>query len=68
MVKWYEIKKGSKVLDPSKGGCVFYDNLPTSCIKEYCETYIVKQEEIEKWIGVLCPRSSHSDSDFEPRV
>ena len=37
MIKLCKIKNGSKVLDPSKGGGVFYDNLPTNCIKDYCE-------------------------------
>ena len=37
MIKLCKIKAGSKVLDPSKGGGVFYDNLPTNCIKEYFE-------------------------------
>ena len=37
MIKLCKIKKDSKVLDPSKGGGVFYDNLPTNCIKDYCE-------------------------------
>ncbi len=37
MIKLCKTKKGSKVLDPSKGGWVFYDNLPTNCIKDYCE-------------------------------
>ena len=37
MIKSCKIKSGSKVLDPSKGGGVFYDNLPTNCIKDYCE-------------------------------
>ena len=37
MIKLCKIKSGSKVLDPSKGGGVFYDNLPTNCIKDYCE-------------------------------
>jgi type I restriction-modification system DNA methylase subunit len=37
MIKLCKIKNGSKVLDPSKGGGVFYDNLPNNCIKDYCE-------------------------------
>ena len=37
MIKLCKIKKGEKVLDPSKGGGVFYDNFPKNCIKDYCE-------------------------------
>jgi hypothetical protein len=37
MIKLCKIKTDSKVLDPSKGGGVFYDNLPTNDIKDYCE-------------------------------
>ena len=37
MSKLCNIKAGSKVLDPSKGGGVFYNNLPSNCIKDYCE-------------------------------
>ena len=37
MIEFCEIKEGDKVLDPSKGGGVFYDNLPKNCIKSYCE-------------------------------
>jgi len=37
MIEMCEIKKGDKVLDPSKGGGVFYNNFPTYCIKDYCE-------------------------------
>ena len=31
------IQEGMKVLDPSKGGGIFYDNLPDKYIKDYCE-------------------------------
>ena len=36
MIDFCDIKPADKVLDPSKGGGVFYDNLP-DCIKDYCE-------------------------------
>jgi len=36
MIDLCNIKPNDKVLDPSKGAGVFYDNLP-SCIKDYCE-------------------------------
>ena len=36
MIDMCEIKPEDKVLDPSKGGGIFYDNLP-ECIKSYCE-------------------------------
>jgi CRISPR/Cas system endoribonuclease Cas6 (RAMP superfamily) len=37
MIRLCKIKTGSNVLDPSKGCGVFYDNLPTNFIKDYCE-------------------------------
>ena len=37
MIEMCNIQEGMKVLDPSKGGGVFYDNLPDNCIKDYCE-------------------------------
>jgi hypothetical protein len=37
MIEMCEIKEGSTFLDPSKGGGIFYDNLPSICIKDYCE-------------------------------
>lgn len=37
MISLCDIKEGEIVLDPSKGGGVFYDNLPSNCIKKYCE-------------------------------
>jgi len=36
MIELCEITPDMKVLDPSKGGGVFYDNLPP-CEKDYCE-------------------------------
>jgi hypothetical protein len=36
MIDFCNIKKDMSVLDPSKGGGVFYDNLP-ECKKDYCE-------------------------------
>lgn len=36
MISLCDIQPEEKVLDPSKGGGVFYDNLPP-CNKEYCE-------------------------------
>tara|TARA_R110001592_G_scaffold305669_1_gene578292 strand:+ start:399 stop:1004 length:606 start_codon:yes stop_codon:yes gene_type:complete len=36
MIDLCDIKPNDKVLDPSKGGGVFYDNLP-ECNKDYCE-------------------------------
>lgn len=36
MIEACNIKPNMKVLDPSKGGGVFYDNLP-KCNKDYCE-------------------------------
>ncbi len=36
MIDMCEITDNMKVLDPSKGGGVFYDNLP-NCKKDYCE-------------------------------
>ncbi len=37
MIEMCNIKENDKVLDPSKGAGVFYDNLPINCIKSYCE-------------------------------
>ena len=37
MIEMCNIQEGMKVLDPSKGGGVFYDNFPNNCIKDYCE-------------------------------
>jgi len=37
MIDMCDIKENDKVLDPCKGGGVFYDNLPDNCIKSYCE-------------------------------
>tara|TARA_R110000772_G_scaffold4432_1_gene15778 strand:- start:471 stop:1058 length:588 start_codon:yes stop_codon:yes gene_type:complete len=36
MIQMCDIQQVDKVLDPSKGGGVFYDNLG-ECIKDYCE-------------------------------
>ena len=36
MIEMCEIKPTDRVLDPSRGGGVFYDNFP-ECIKSYCE-------------------------------
>ena len=36
MIDLCDIKPADKVLDPSKGGGVFYDNLP-ECNKDWCE-------------------------------
>lgn len=36
MIEMCDIQPGEKVLDPSKGGGVFYNNLP-ECNKDYCE-------------------------------
>jgi len=35
MIELCEITSNMTVLDPSKGGDVFYDNLPDYCIKDY---------------------------------
>ena len=37
MIEMCNIQEGMKVLDPSKGGGVFYDNFPNNCIKDDCE-------------------------------
>lgn len=37
MIRLCEIKAGERVLDPSKGEGVFYDNLPTECKADWCE-------------------------------
>ena len=37
MIEMCNIKDGDTVLDPSMGGGVFYNNLPSNCIKSYCE-------------------------------
>jgi hypothetical protein len=37
MISLCEIKENEIVLDPCRGGGVFYDNLPNNCIKKYCE-------------------------------
>ena len=37
MIEMCDIKDGDKVLDPSRGCGVFFNNLPTNCIKSYCE-------------------------------
>ena len=36
MIDLCDIQPSDRVLDPSRGGAVFYDNLP-ECIKDYCE-------------------------------
>jgi hypothetical protein len=37
MIEMCDIKENETVLDPSKGGGIFYNNLPNNCIKSYCE-------------------------------
>jgi len=37
LIDMTQIKENDKVLDPSKGGGVFYDNLPNFCEKDWCE-------------------------------
>jgi len=37
MIEMSDIKEGDRVLDPSYGGGVFYNNLPNNCVKFYCE-------------------------------
>lgn len=37
MIDMCDIQPGQKVLDPSKGTGVFYDNLPEHCEKDWCE-------------------------------
>ena len=37
MIDMCDIKEGSTVLDPSRGGGIFYNNLPSKCVKDYCE-------------------------------
>ena len=37
MIEMCNIQIGDKVLDPCKGTGVFYNNLPKTCNKEYCE-------------------------------
>jgi len=37
MIEFCNIQENEIVLDPCKGGGVFYDNLPNNCIKKYCE-------------------------------
>ena len=37
MIEMCDIKENNKILDPSKGGGIFYNNLPSYCIKDYCE-------------------------------
>lgn len=37
MIEMCDIKEGESVLDPCKGGGVFFDNLPNNCNKSYCE-------------------------------
>lgn len=37
MINMCDIQENEKVLDPSKGKGVFYDNLPDNCIKSFCE-------------------------------
>lgn len=46
MIDMCDIKENETVLDPSKGGGVFYDNLP-KCKKEYCE--ITENKDFFKW-------------------
>jgi type I restriction-modification system DNA methylase subunit len=36
MINMVDIQKDQKVLDPSKGAGIFYDNLP-DCNKDWCE-------------------------------
>ena len=37
MIEMCDIRENDKILDPSKGGGVFYNNFPHNCIKDYCE-------------------------------
>ena len=37
MITMCDIKVNQKVLDPSRGEGVFYDNLPENCLKSFCE-------------------------------
>ena len=37
MIEMCDIKENDKVLDPSKGKGIFYNNLPNNCEKFYCE-------------------------------
>jgi hypothetical protein len=37
MIEMCDIKEGQTILDPSKGGGVFYNNLPNNTMKYYCE-------------------------------
>ena len=37
MIEMCDIKEGDKVLDPSKGEGVFYNNFPSNCKKDWCE-------------------------------
>ena len=37
MIDMCDIHENDKILDPSKGGGVFYNNFPNNCIKDYCE-------------------------------
>jgi hypothetical protein len=60
MIDLCDIKPNDKVLDPSKGGGVFYDNLP-DCIKDYCEIeegidFFKYDKEVDIIVG-NCPYS-----------
>ena len=37
MIDMCDIHENDKILDPSKGKGVFYNNFPNNCIKHYCE-------------------------------
>ena len=37
MIEMCELKPNDKVLDPSLGGGIFYDNFPDYCEKDWCE-------------------------------
>lgn len=43
MIEMCNIQEGDKVLDPCRGGGIFYNNLPNTCIKSFCE----KTEDID---------------------
>jgi len=60
MIKMCNIKPTDKVLDPSKGGGVFYDNFP-ECNKDWCE--ITEDKDFFKYdkpVDIICGNPPYS--------
>ena len=60
MIDLCDIKPEDKVLDPSKGGGIFYDNFP-DCNKDYCE--ITENKDFFKYdkkVDIICGNPPYS--------